>query len=59
MRPFYHSPSLAGYLEEDEDYLVCVLCGELWSLSHVCWQVQILRSIGLAHKIIKELSNVQ
>ncbi len=53
MRPFYRVPSLDDYLEEEEDYLVCVLCGEPWSLSHVCWLVELRWAITLAHTFMK------
>jgi len=56
MRPFYQTPSLDDYLEEEEDYLVCVLCGEPWSPYHVCWLVEMRWAITLAHTFIKDMN---
>ena len=46
--------NIARYELADEDYLVCILCGEPWSLEHVCWQVQRRRAITLAYTVMKE-----
>ena len=48
-----YKPYSTDVPEEGEDYLVCVLCGAPWSLSHVCWQVQRRWAITQAHKIIE------
>ena len=54
-KPLFHKPpTLAEIAEADEDYLFCVLCGEPWSLEHVCWQVQRRRAITLAYTVMKE-----
>ncbi len=53
MRLFYRSPSLDDYLEE-EDYLVCTLCGEPWTLYHVCWLVEWRWALTLAYTFVKK-----
>ena len=52
--PSYRAPNPAVYGEEGKDYLFCTLCYELWSLEHVCWQVQRRRAITLAYTVMKE-----